>query len=434
VPDEGCERAESLLRKLYSAKLGAQREYLENPSDPDSRYLAKFGRVWAYGQAIALELAVTRRESSQAHAMAAWLYRKYRTVRLRNGTRIGGGWNFSLNTRGDEFKDPRYVTGANAWVVGALQIYITSAIFRELPMEKQKKYRELLNSSLEGILYHQREDGLFSAGWSCQELEEATSCNYYQVLEQMGTLPIVRSVAAQNVVTEHNIDVLRVLNLASSGAKELGLDPGRYRSSKQKLIDGIFNKLYREDEDRFVTGLIRDGNGLEKPSPSSAIDNASWLSLYVDYRDLSNQRVLQISQGLEYTCKQFVKHFKVEGKTYLGCHYFTNDFEDPYIHRSCGQEEIYHLEATAGLIMGLMKFCEENPKQIRTGEFRELALKLWGEMKRFVQIHGFVYATGGIDNLMTRLESATSAIWYLQVHDHFEEKAKIRHPGIVLTK
>ncbi len=183
-----------------------------------------------------------------------------------------------------------------------------------------------------------------------------------------------RRVRAQNVVTEHNVDVLSVLNHALRFSEELGIaDRVELEQWRDELRDGVFYGLWdsegwkNEFEDalegmdetreaamertasqkeryekrrqameallqggvlgRVVTGgfLQADESGeLDlKTSHHSAIDNCSWLSLSVDYEKLGpsdvpggNPYVERLALCLQYTVLQYAKDLSFDGN---GC-------------------------------------------------------------------------------------------------------------------
>ena len=106
-------------------------------------------------------------------------------------------------------------------------------------------------------------------------------------------------------------------------------------------------------------------------------------------------------------------------------HYFPAGFRDPYVPSSDKHEEVYHLEATTSVIMGLNRFCDARPDHPSCPGFRALAKTLWFEAQRFVTEHGFPYSTHSIRHLMTPLESATAALWYLKTARYIGQEGEL---------
>ncbi len=443
--DEAQRVRDLLLMSVADAgpeqSLSYQVEYL--PTDPlewrpeddqDSKHLAGFKRVWAYTQGIAL--AQRARQTGldgqrQAQGMARYLCQQAVSLDAHKSL----GWHFSWNTHKDHWKDARLVTGATAWAVHGLGLFITSHAFRALPSDQHKQeMKDCYARALRGLGDHTRtlhlQDGreviLMTAGWTTSGLLHADApwkiirqdgqpvtqdhserWAYYSVLDAIGydtfTEPpkikvcteasgipcsgtsltsgawkekeidegtwaaLKERIQAENVVTEHNIDVLSVLNHAIKNAQALGLEGKEdLRTWRDRLRDGIFYALW--DEDGWKTefenaipdidaslGRLKNGftskareriletkSAMEKalqenslgrvitggtlmedaskklrfqPSPHTAIDNCSWLALAVDYdslRPVAQDRSLSVygkrlDQCLQYTVLRFVK-------------------------------------------------------------------------------------------------------------------------------
>ncbi len=383
------------------------------PEYRDSKHLAGFERVWAYTQGITLGQFSRQPKvyGTQSLGMAQYLCRHA----VRDPSRgVILGWPFSWNTKNDDWKDARLVTGATAWVVHGLGSFLASDSFLKAPQDVRVKLRACYLDALQGLKDHRNEVRdergravvLMSAGWSVAGLEQvAQPANivtddgraptqdprerlaYYSVLDAVGYPEFaptevqycvqssdtdcgafdaadpswkLRSiddeshwramkerVRAQNVVTEHNLDVLSVLNGALKNVDRLGpLDPERrtvwendLKVWRNTLRDGIFyvlwdakgwkkefveelgtirdraptriqteaqkalvatrekqmgNALATGDLGRVITGgALRMGDAEAQifvPSTHSAIDNCSWLALSVDYDALGGHR------------------------------------------------------------------------------------------------------------------------------------------------
>ena len=443
--------ARIFLDSLYielSDGTGAQQEYqipgyIPKIDIPDGiefkNYLAyqavsKMKRVWTYTQGIALSRAVKENESEKAREIAFWLMKNAVDVEGPSGNDMKGGWHFSYDLEGwgysyernewePPWRDVRLVTGANAWALHGLGEYIRSPQFAMLPSNNQMDLKNSYKSILMGLLEHRRSDNLFSAGWDDRQLIDLRGVEYYEKLNEIGEnlTQIQRFKNQKVVIMEHNIDMLNVLNFLVKNPSDFNLDRGiNYREIRDKLHQAIFTLLFNPNEKRFITGRSGEA-GRDRPSIHSAIDNASWLALYVDYDVVVAEEIEKLASALEFTINHFIKDNLVfQGNTYYGAHYFLNPYEDPYIERSDRQEAIYHMEATAGLILGLKKFVSRNETHPNARNFTEVAEKLWSEMQRFAKNHEFLYATEHLPYLMVPLYSSTSAIWYLDVYDEYK--------------
>ncbi len=476
-------RAIQLRDELYSDTLGAQREYRGDVENHDSAHLARFDRVWAYTQGITLA-QFARRNDARAAPLADFLCTHAKTGGGSKSASSGEpyellGWPFSWNTNGDNWEDARLVTGANAWAVHGLGSYLSSRLFLQgLDPDSQSRIASCYFSALRGLKTHRR-GGLMTAGYSTEGLKNAKAPHrlgleentgiewaYYDILDAIGyaeideknppevarcvreddgtctpidarvlsahAFGILKETArAENVVTEHNLDVLSVLNHALTHRTQLRpwLPPEDHDlfeqldDWRQSLKDAVFEKLWDPQKRRFLTGGVFVDNTFQADN-HTAIDNCSWLSLSVNYNKLNEQERTQLAECLEYTVESFVKELPFNGSVYRGTHYFPNSFSDPYIRQSDENEKLYHLEATAGLILGIRRFVDALPEHPKSQAFLDEADTLWFHMQRFVRDNGFPYSSRRIQDLMTLLESSTAVIWYIDVFDDDRERQR----------
>ncbi len=498
----------------------------------DSSFLAQYERVWAYTQGIALAQYAkrgTQKFDQRAQALARYVCaHAVRDSGDGKQASVIRGWPFSWNTKDDTWKDARLVTGATAWVVHGLGVFLVSDALPSLPEEEQKVLRGCYQEALWGLRAHQRsivlEDGrhasLVSAGWTTAGLSHARSpwqlmgqdgkpmaldgehWDYYDILDAIGydtfdpdrevriarawerPFPIAGDLTvglspkvltepeigilkqarrAENIVTEHNLDVLSVLNHALEHAPSLGLgdETAELVAWRDGLRRGIFGGLFDRDDHRWrqdlegaleqahtnptkqaeikqalwreAWGRVSTGGGLRPapehahafhfvPSKHTAIDNCSWLSLSVDYKTLTDsEHIDALARCLEFTALAFGKDIRFGKNTYYGAHYFFDGFEDPYIQATNRQEQSFHLEATAGLVMGLLAFVEHHPKHHKSTFFEREAHRLWGGVQAFVIDHDFPYSSQRILDLSTLLNSSTALIWFIDAYENLNE-------------
>ncbi len=474
-------KAKSLVDGLYDPISGAQREYAADVSEADTTFLARYGRVWAYGQGIALA-QYSRNGGERAERLADYICRTAVILTGENGEQTLGGWHFSTNTFLDTWKDQRLVTGANAWVIHGLGAFMVSEVFSELPQDRRNHFYQCYMDGLYGLMQH-FEPGvdLMTAGWTTQGLKYANtpgeildvsdpslSWAYYDILDAVGYdiynplkppavetltwdendeaelvgvhlvtvnefLVLQQRAKATNVVTEHNLDTLSVINHLLKHWDQIArsqpddeqnvLLSNRYEKEqwtafRDRLNQAIFTELWNEADGRVVTGGELVDGRLER-NPFSAIDNCSWLSLSVHYGFISEDEREKLARCLDYTVDTFAKELSYRGFSYYGAHYFPKGFKDRYIEANEDQEKLYHLEATTGLILGLLYFVDANPLHARSPYFQEVADRLWREMQNFVRDHNFPYSTHRIQDLKSRLQSNTSAIWFIDVYDYY---------------
>ncbi len=429
--DGNAQQAERLLEKLYDSNTGAQREFIEDPDNEDSEKLAAMHRVWVYTQGIALSLASRRDERAKAQAMASWLceHAVYDPV----DPAIILGWHFSQNTQDDNWKDARLVTGASAWAVHGLGVFLASKAYAALKSTtaESSHYRHCYAAAVRGLARHRSSSGLVTAGFTHPNLLNTNGSQaYYQTLDDLGYKEDLQLVKAQNVVTEHNLDVLSVLNQNLEHQPDFPRSADEIRTWRDQLRHAIFDALWDDEEGRIVTGGEFTPSGAFRKSAFSAIDNCSWLSISVSYPELSEEEREKLAACLHYTIRSFVKPLPftdgAQERAYVGAHYFPSDFADPYIDLTpedqAKQPKSYHLEATAGLILGLWTFADQQSEHPDADSFRSKADELWYWMQIYVQDHGFPYSSQRIQDLSTLLPSSTALIWFLDVWD-YEKRA-----------
>ncbi len=382
-------RALVLRDARYNPSNGAQREFVPDASNQDSEKLADFERVWVYTQGIALAQAA-RRGEKHAGELATWLCQH--AVRDPEDNRVILGWHFSHNTAGDNWKDFRLVTGASAWAIHGLGVFLSAEGVSGSGDAERSFYLECYQAALRGLLRTQTDSGLFTAGFTAEALEGAENgVDYYKVLDSLGYDDETPRAPSTHVVTEHNIDALSVLNHALEHVARLGLAEEELRDARGALRQAIFQHLWDPEKGRIITGGFFDNAGGFVASRFSAVDNCSWLALSVDFGTLSEAEITKVAACLRYTIDAFVKDLPFsndpQDRSYRGAHYFPADFRDPYIDLSpeaqSKQPRSYHLEATAGVILGLWRFTERVDHE-DSAYFRRTGDDLWYWMQRFV--------------------------------------------------
>jgi hypothetical protein len=423
------------LYNLPGKGSGRVSEYVEDPANPDSAILAKYHRVWVYTQALALlreaRLDSPNSPATNSHHLADWL--------RSNVIYIDGrpeGWNFSQNIFEDYFRDPRLITGANAWATKALGAYILSPSFRMRSDDDRSSFEWLHWALLQGLISHQRRDGLFTAGLTFAEIQVAEGKpEYDSIVTKYGYSPLYEQgtrVKARNVVvTEHNSDMLNLLNQALFNSANLGLSSDfskLLRTTRNDLVTAMFSHLYNDDARHFITGRLGDYPS-DVQNPNVAVDNNTWFSLAVDYGNLTDEQVNQIALGLDFTLRAFVKWMTFDEKSYYAAHYFTNAFSDLYLQPSNLYEACIHIEATCSVIQALNRFADFRPAHCMSGYFRASALNLWNNIHYWIADERFPYSSKRVPGVMTFLQSATSAIWYMNTSDYVPRTKQIVLPN-----
>lgn len=417
----------------YYAKPGTQGIY--SP-------LVRYGRVWAHDAGTALSLAVKNRDP-QAHKRVLWFRKHSQTAFDPSDSRstLFVGWPFSKNQvyLGDDWTDCRLITGANARALLGVGDYITSEFYRELSADDQAYYQTFFEKALEGILYHIELDGpnegLISAGWSLNVIEEfhKTGYSYDEVISMVGYGPAfidgypsqIKRVRARNIATDHCSNVLALVNYALDNYDQL-FRPGSELSRAKlalirlKLRESMFINLYDYREDRFISGRTESGESSEYAS----VSNTAWFCLSLKLNELNKKQVGTLSRSLLYTVKSFTKDFVINGKTYFGAFYFQNGFEDPSIEEMDDlHSNILHVEGTCMLINSLLRFTDAFPENSNTPLFHATAIKLWNSLQYLIDDYGFIYDTSLLKSAVDEdppLESSVSALCYLRIYNYFD--------------
>ena len=464
IQEKNTQRARKLIETLYlessvgfenlsyekngSLKAGTQAGYY-GKAGTDQAYspLVLYRRVWIYDAAIALSLAIQNKDST-VNKRALWLLKNGQYTRHPENPEknIFAGWPFSANQKdyGDHWTDCRFITGANACGLQAIAEYIASDYYLKLGSKLKAAYSKLYADALSGILYHIELDGpnqgLITSGWSLNILEEISTINYSynKILDMLGYGPrevdgypnAIRRVKAKNVLTEHNNNVLSLLNYTLDHYDRLWGPKGPYTYSelneiRVKLRESIYSKLYDNDKRRFISGRSPSG----KPSPYTSVDNASWLSFSLKLDELSDEQVKALSDSLFFTVNNFTKEFNILGKTYFGAYHFEDGFEDTYIEKSEAHSDSLHVESICGLICGLLEFANAFPDDPNVSLFRSTASHLWQDLQRFIDDFGFVYASNSLKDVAEPIEASVSAIWYLKTLEYFKEDPQAGKAG-----
>ncbi len=501
-------------KKLVEAAAEPNEVNAEGSETTDARVLAGFEGAWVYTQGIALHQAVRRHETKRAQGLARWLCSPENAVweqerilgwpfsknthgdTFKDPRLVTGATAWAIHGLG------AFLISEAFFELGTSEKdAIRACYWAALKGLEDHRTRIELSSK---TITTQAQCGpqtcatLMTAGWTTRGLQHVKApwalgltenhserWAYYDVLDALGydafdpdKRPPVRRTyrgpdgqwvkdetfwlneaqfqtlkertQAQNVVTEHNLDVLSVLNHALLHREQI------WPTSSEQESKRIWLEAWRNDLRRGIFELLWDtpegGSAIEEKAPNScraepktitwtgrvitggefdtqgrflanrevAIDNCSWLALSVDYQALPGPRVDQLRQCLHYSIDKFSEHigYGRNNQCYYGAHYFPNSFRDAYIEQSDQQEVCYHLEATTGLILGLHRFARASPGDDPTLEAEAAAL--WSGVQSFVRDHGFAYSSTRIQDLFTPLASSTAAIWYLDVYDALE--------------
>ncbi len=483
----------------------------------DGVVLAGFERAWVYTQGIALARSVREQEHQKAEGMARWLCSPKNTEWAQDKL-LGWPFSQNTkNDTWKDARLVTGATAWALHGLGTFLVTDTFlALNHTSQNELRRCYRGALRGLKDHRIAIRLRDRtitsgcsapedcayLMTAGWTTEGLQHAHEPKvlglrtedpnegwfYYDVLDALGYkdfdpsrppsirrtqpgtgdpiddqrfnltakafLALKKRTRAQNVVTEHNLDVLSVLNHSLGHLDQLWPEASpqerearriQLKAWRDGVQRGIFELLWDAPAETFttekkapnpcrtevktitmkgrvITGGTFSEDGRFVAHPEVAIDNCSWLSLSVNHLNLPPEHRTKLSTCLAYAIDKFADTMPVgdRNQCYYGAHYFPNSFRDPYINPSDHQEVSYHLEATTGLILGLHRFYEAHPAQGRA--LKTHAEALWAGVQDFVRDHSFMYSSQRIQDLSTRLASSTAAIWYLDTYDALEDR------------
>ena len=438
--------------------------YKPNDKDPDSRYIAEYGRVWTYDVALAIFA-----ELKAAQVLKATWKHEEAQGRIANAKKAVEGlmrlakweekemafkglWHFSYNVLGDSYRDPRGPLGANLWAINAMYAYIIQTgdttclewlngkvktfVFSQQVMDQNDPRYGLVRAGL----YHVLDDKLgpfsgYCLGRNLTGIVDFLNTEYKiarrgfkdekylqirdLVVEFAKARGLTETPAEElanfqngNCFIEHNAAYLGMLRLAAL-ANTRG-DAGfltELRRRHEICVNSINNKFWQGDH--YCTAMSEKG----EINKSVAVDNNTWAADALMPYDME-----RTWQCIQFTKRRFMIKIKLGEKEVEGLFFFTSDFEDPYV-QGLSQEDRKKLEqmvspeATLGYVLLLMRYAQVTKDEKRKEECLDLIIRLYRSMfviKEHFGGNGIPYSTLRIQEYFTMLEgmasNATAAI------------------------
>ena len=367
-----------------------------------SRWLAKYGRVWAYDAALALYTSLAEKDYERAKL---GVENFIMLIRAEKHKGYRGLLHFSYNTIEDDFIDPREPQGATQWVLKALYAYM-------LETGDLTYFNELTGYVRNDILPLQILDpqhpayGLLRQGYMHQNGLSQGGYNIYDDVEQLNVL-------SHGVTMEHNadyIDFLRLITLViDTYPEKLQRYTSNFRNElkmRHALCMQGSKNVRKKNYWPTAFGPYGDTNW------SMAIDQYTWLAhtfIGVDGNDDIPWKSINIIYN-EFTTEidsitVLRGHNEVVvplSKKVKGIFFFTWDFFDKFVSMKDSDrfklEEMIQPEATAGGIIFLMDFIRTTDDQQK----REFAVSFMNELlEGLAEIHKVYnqqpsYAGGGM--------------------------------------
>jgi hypothetical protein len=409
---------------------GLYQSFKEDPRNPDSRYIAKYGRVWIYDQAIAVYAELKYGHRDHARECVAALLRLADDERARG---FRGLWHFSYNTRDDDFVDPRGPLGANLWALSAILAYmdatgdvehlprvnalLRSYVFPQQVTEAGDPRRGLFRAGLENPVDLARGDTM---GYHVYEgvpsdFEEILHKNQRLSQVMLGFIlprPLNQPVGAIDAALqaarpvdeiinsqvefcsiEHNADAIATLRLAERVNRRFGVDRellGEIRRRHDRVMAALDRFWVRDEngEGHFVTGMNPDGT----LNRSVAVDNNQWVA----------GAVLPFDEERAWQCIQYTRrHFWTQDEGFAGLFFFEKTFLDKYVEMPEEDRErlerMIQPEATWGYVSLLRQFAlrTKDPRRKAEAEamMHELSRSMIGFQEQFARNEGR-YARG----------------------------------------
>ncbi len=394
---------------------GLRRSFKEDPQHPDSRLVARFGRIWVYDIALSIYADLKAGRIRQAGYQAG---RVMQLARMEEEKGFHGLWHFSYNTRGDSFIDPRGPAGANAWCLNALYAYVLARGDTTILAWANQTVRRYLFGQQVMDASDPRE-GLIRAGLhNADDLARGEAMGY-RVYEGDLNHPY------QHVILEHCADAAATLRLAFRATEKLASGETVFLEElihrHDRLMQGIRRCFWQKDH--FVSALDPRGHLYEGTDglPSIAVDNNTWSAhVFVPYDlDLARAAIRFVEQSFRVNAPPAqLEDTRSPGvpEGMEGLYYFPSTFSDPFVlvepeHRT-KMGQMIHPEATFGLILFLLAVSKASPDPWEKEKFGRRAEDLYQHMVELLQLYGppgAPYASANVPAVFSTLHCVTTA-------------------------
>jgi len=404
---------------------GLYQSHKHTPRNPNSQYVAAYGRSWVYDCALGIYADLKSGKTEQARRGVDAL------VRLaEHEDKLGfrGLWHFSYNTMADDFIDPRGPLGANLWCLNAIYAYmlqtgdsrplawtnekVAGFVFTQQVLDGKDPRYGLFRAGLENPVDLARGDAM---GY---HVYEGIPSDFDELLRESQRLsqeilglvlphplnkPVATALEALRLARptdevinsqvefcsiEHNADAVATLRLAARAAyRFLPVEREFLDELKRRhdlTLDALDRMWVREADGagHFVTAMEADGT----LNTSVAVDNNTWVpAVLLDYDE---ERVWE---SIQFTRTRFL----VEDVGCKGLFFFNSDFTDRYVNLTeAEREEMERLiqpEATWGFVQLLWEYARKTKHSPRRKEALALARELAENMIAFQALYA---ATG----------------------------------------
>ncbi len=395
---------------------GLRQSYKNDPTHPDSKVLARFGRIWIYDVALSIYADLKAGRLRQAG------YQVGRVMQLalqeeERGYR--GLWHFSYNTCEDSFIDPRGPTGANAWCLNAIYAFILStgdtSVLRWANRVVQKYLFEQQVMSSDDPRY-----GLIRAGMhNAEDVARGSDGMGYGVFQ--GEV----NQQYEHIILEHNADVAGTFRLAFHATKQFA---PQEKSLLNELIfrhDLLMQGMRRVfwQKDHFVSAIDEKGEFYRGTdgAPSIAVDNNTWTAhVFLPYdRNLAGASLKYVRE--KFLARTPAVHLEDASQGEVphdltGVYYFPATFSDPFVdvlpeHRA-KMEQLFQLEAAFGLVLFIDDMAATARESQERSNLQQWARELYEHTVTVQLLYGATgapYATARVPAVFSTLSCITTA-------------------------
>ena len=395
---------------------GLRYSYKDDPNHPDSKFVARFGRLWIYDVALSIYADIKAGRIRQAG------YQVGRAMQLalqEESKGYKGLWHFSYNTREDSFIDPRGPTGANAWCLNSIYSFIltsgdTSAL-------------SWINRAVQEFLFSQQVTGssdprygLFRAGLhNPDDLARGSDQMGYKVYQDRANEQY------EHIILEHNADIAGTLRLAFRAAKRFAPQETKFMEELIHRHDLLMRGIQRAfwQKDHFVSAM--DGQGKfylgTDGNPSIAVDNNTWAAYVFLPYDFEMARMA--ARYVEENFLVRVPPVQVEDAArrpapdgMKGLFYFRSTFVDPFVQvppeYRAKMEQLFQPEAALGFVLFLAALARQTPDPGEKARLEARARELYEHTVNLLGLYGSggaPYASANVPMVFSTLSSITTA-------------------------
>ena len=403
---------------------GLRRSFKEDPTHPDSKSVAGFGRIWIYDVALAIYADLKAGRVRQAGYQAGRVMQLAMQERAKG---FQGLWHFSYNTQGDFFIDPRGPAGANCWCLNALYSYALARGDSALIVWANRAVAEYLF----GLQVMDPQDpryGLIRAGLHNAEDVRDENRMGYRVYE--GDV----NRRYEHTILEHCIDAAGTLRLAfratrktmSTGYKVPGTPVSRFLAELVRRHDLLMQSVRRGfwRGSHFISALDPDGKPYTGTDglPSVAVDNNTWAaSVFLPYdlevarsavRFVEDHFLVRVPPGQVEDAGPQAVPAGLEG-----LYYFRSTFVDPFVQVPREfrpkMEQVLQPEAAFGFVLFQLALARQLPGSEERSRLESRTRELYEHTVNLLRLYGSggaPYASANVPMIFSTLHSVTTAI------------------------